>query len=130
MTRLLLHKDLSKDLLQVIGYYVFIAGFIRLGFPIAREEHWIAKIGIAAFTLWLIWYVSCYTLLHVIRPIVKLYFPDFTLPNIDEHHERPDKWWSAVFRRDFCLMYILFFATLYIGWFIVGAGLESVKISA
>jgi len=106
---------------------VFVAGFVRLGFPIVQQQHWLSKTFVAIFTLWLIWFISLYSLLHVVRPIVRLYHPNFTLPDIDENHIRPTSWIEAVFRLDFLVMLMVFSLTMYIGWFIIGAALVAVS---
>src|SRR5688572_10575268 len=84
--KVLVNKELSKDVLQGIGYFVLIAGLIRLSVPVIRSGPLYLKLLFVIFLLWLIWFVSIYILIHVIRPIVKLYHPEFTMPEIDPNH--------------------------------------------
>ena len=125
MKRVILDKDLSKDILQGIGYYVFLAGLARLCVPPIREESIFVKVLFVVFLLWLMWFISTYILVHIVRPVVKLYHPSFTLPEVDPDHIYKSGWKQIVFTKSFFAMLLLYSLSMLLGWFVVGAGLES-----
>ena len=108
MKKLLMDPDKSKDLLYALGAFTFLSGLFKLCVPTVRDSMLSVKIFASLVILALIWYVSMYVLLHVVRPIVQLYYPDFTLPEIDVNHKIPSKWWHSFQNPAFLLMLALY----------------------
>ncbi|WP_444957508.1 hypothetical protein [Microbulbifer sp. ZKSA002] len=120
MKKLLLDKDLSKDLLQSIGYYMLLAGIVRFCIPSVKAATFFPKLGFVIFFIGLSWFISVYIFIHVVHPIVKIYHPEFSLPEVDPENERKIGWREIVYTRSFILMMVLYLTTLYLGFVIVG----------
>lgn len=125
MKKLILDKELSKDVLQGIGYYAFLAGLVRLCVPSVKAASFVAQLGFVLFLLWLIWFVSTYIMIHIVRPVVKLYHPEFTLPEVDPDHVYKSNWRQVLLTKSFAKLLVLYLASLYFGWLIVGIGMDS-----
>lgn len=117
MDKIALDKDLIKDAMQSLAYFAFIGAIFRFGGPEVKSD--INKlIPFTLIFLTLLFFIYIFTIIHVIRPGVQIYYPEFGLKGIDSHYRPLNRLHPAnVVFVSILAMYI------YIGWFIVSIGL-------
>jgi hypothetical protein len=123
MRRLAKHiakKETIKDAFEGIGFFAATAALIQLCVPIIREKDILAKVGFLAIIYGLLFLSGYYLAAHVIRPLVKIFYPDFTLPHVDDRHLR-----KKGLRPGALLFALLSLVTLYLGWILVEMALVS-----
>ena len=77
-------ENLLKNIMQVFAYFAFIALYMRLGIPVVKGSS-VESIALISFFIVLLITVYAFVFVHVIRPVVKLYCPLYTMRGVDDH---------------------------------------------
>jgi len=78
------NESMVKNIFTGIGYFIFTAAVYRILLPNLLNYHWFVITAIILFIVSLTLLTIFFWLIHVIRPIVQISWPDFKLPHIDE----------------------------------------------
>ena len=76
-------EDLMKNIFTGIGYFVAVGAMAR-AFNCGKEIGAMFSILFILFVLLLLLLSILFISIHVVRPIVRLSWPDFSIPGIDE----------------------------------------------
>jgi hypothetical protein len=118
-------KDLLKDFFTGIGYFVFIAGIARLAYPSIQGDSWWVQICAFVITISLLYVALLFWSVHVARPIIQLYSPEFGLPELDEH-AKPATAWNTIKRLDIWLYLFMVVSALQLGWYVFDAAVKAI----
>ncbi|WP_407332383.1 hypothetical protein [Enterovibrio sp. 27052020O] len=119
MFKVITDKDLVKDIFQSFAYFVFIAGLIKLSFPVAREDplFYGTIIGITIGILFVA--AAVFAMLHVVPGIVEKYYAEFRASKVEE---------GSKDKRGYLLFGALCFPYLIIGLAIVHLGYHQMTL--
>lgn len=121
---ILTNRDLMKNIFSGIGYFVLAVGILRVSVEFAKQVEWYIIIGIFLLFALLGTFAFFFWVLHVIRPIVQINWPEFGLPGIDSH-AKPEMRWQMIKRFDFWVFLVLASLPTWVGWYLVSVILES-----
>lgn len=122
---ILTNKDLMKDTFSGIGYFVFVAGISKVLMESAKQAEWYEKVSVVGMFLLLMGLAIVFWVLHVIRPIVQISWPEFGLPGIDSH-AKPIPVLRMIKRFDIWVFLVLALLSIELGWYLVRVILERV----
>jgi len=128
MKRLARHiakKETIEDAFQGIGFFAATAALVQVCVPIIRQRDLLSKFGFLGIIYGLLFLSGYYLAAHVIRPLVKVYSPDFTLPDVDRKHLV-----KKGFRPAALMFALLCLGALYLGWKLVEMALLSIPKTA
>jgi hypothetical protein len=117
-------EGLMKNIFTGIGYFVLSAGIAKILIGHGGVKTWLSTILAVTFIFSLLLLASSFWLLHVIRPIMKITWPEFGIPNIDPGVEKVP--YKAMAKRvDIWVYGVLAVLSLQGGWYIVEVFIES-----
>jgi hypothetical protein len=126
MKRLARHiakKETIEDFFQGFGFFAATAALVQLCGPVIRQrDGLLGKFGFIGIIYGLLFLSGFYLAAHVIRPLIRIYSPDFTLADVDRRHIV-----KKSFRPAALLFALLLLGALYLGWELVEIALLSIS---
>ena len=113
------NKQTIEDAFQGIGYFAATSAVVQVCLPIIREKGLLTKFGFLAIIYGLLVLSGYYLAVHVIRPFVKVFYPNFTLRHADDNHVERKGFRRNLKRPGALLFAMLLLITLYLGWTLV-----------
>jgi hypothetical protein len=81
-------EQLMKNIFSGMGYFIFSGGAARVLLGGVSTDNWPVLIGLVAFLFALFSLACAFWFLYVIRPLVKISWPEFGIPGIDDHSKK------------------------------------------
>ena len=117
-------ENLIKNIFTGVGYFFFTAGVSKIIALHAISGHWFVRIFVGFFFLILLALAFLFWLFYVVRPIVKITWPEFGLPFLDSKIEKlPCK--KIFLRKDIIFFLIIAVLSAQGGFYIVNVLLEN-----
>lgn len=121
-------KDLMKDIFAGMGYFVLAAGMTNAILAIVKPAPWFVKVSVTAFLVFSLWFAAIFWIMHVVRPVIQISWPEFKFPGIDPKAKRVR--WSQLFgRADFLVFLLMGLFTIELGWYLVTVVLEKAVVN-
>lgn len=119
MIRIIRNKELLSDVMQSIGYFVFVSGLFTIALPLIKKNEIDAWPFILLFlSTMAVSYI--FTLAYVVRPAIQAYYPQFGLAGLDDELVRLP-WYHA---SNVIFSGLAIIAAL-AGWYVVRLGMAS-----
>ena len=107
--------SLMKDIFSGLGYFMLTGGIAKIFISSGAESSMISKLIIIAFIMALLTFASLFWLIHVVRPIIKMTWPEFGIPDIDDGASKlPFK--QLVRRLDVWVYILVGTTSVFLGW--------------
>jgi hypothetical protein len=85
-------ESLMKNLFARLSYFILIAGVSAVIRGAYFNSNWFVKLVASLVCLFLLVLAFSFMFIHVLRPVIKLAWPEFGIPGIDEAAERLSIW--------------------------------------
>jgi len=121
-------KDLMKDIFAGMGYFVFAAGMANAVLAIVKPAPWFAKVSVTAFLAFSLWFAAIFWIMHVVRPVIQISWPEFKFPGTGQGAKRIH-WKQLVGRADFLVFLLMGMFTIELGWYLVTVVLEKAVVN-
>ncbi len=115
MLKIIIDKDLMKDLFQSLSYFVFIAGLLKLARIGLETTTFYYKLSVVFVFLILSMLALFYCWLHVLPQVVKKYYSDTKVPFVDPYYKIPESFGEYFSRKGLVLWTLLCFLSFYLG---------------
>ncbi len=112
MRKIMEDKELVKDIIQTLGYYMLLGAIAKVMAPVVKANGLTAVVIFSLIEMLLVMFVGIYSVYHVCPNIVRKSYPSFKLKGEDGFESQGIRTYISYEFGYFCIVSLIFIIAL------------------